>query len=152
MTTPAAGPRGPRDEYKSGLPDSTTGLRWALAVVSLVAVAATITAVTLWLKPRQVEQAAPQDKAEQALPTKTAPTDVPRADLEQFTGQDLRQRFPGPPIRITCPGDLPAKVGASEECVLRRSNEEFRLTLTITSGTSPFDAVWSTRLGERISN
>ena len=135
----------PRDEYRSSYPDPTTGLRWALALVSVIAVAAVITAVTLWLNPRHIEQAPPDEK-------KASTSGVPRADVEQITGQELRQKFPGPPVRITCPGDLPAKVGASEECVLRRSNEEFRLTLTITSGTSPFDAVWSTRLGERISN
>lgn len=122
-----------------------------MAVVSVIAVAAVITAVMLWTKPRHVEQAPPNEKAEQAAPSKTPATDVPRADLEQFTGQELRQRFPGPPIRITCPGDLPAKAGATQDCVLRRSNEDFRLTLTITSATSPFDAVWSTAVGERIS-
>ena len=29
---------GPRDEYRSSDPNSTTGLRWALAVVSVIAV------------------------------------------------------------------------------------------------------------------
>ena len=77
---------GPRDEYKSSYRDSTTGLRWALAAVSLIAVAAVITAVTLWLKPRHVEQAPPKEQA---------PTGVPRADLEQITGQLLLQNFPG---------------------------------------------------------
>ncbi len=132
---------GPRDEYRSSDLDSTTGLRWALAVVSVIAVAAVGTAVTLWLKPRQVEQAPPEQKAS---------TGVPRADLEQITGQELRQKFPGPPVRITCPGDLPAKVGASEDCVLRRFDQEFRLTITITTVTSPTDASWTFTLGEKL--
>ena len=132
---------GPRDEYKSSYPDSTTGLRWALAVVSVIAVAAVITAVTLWLKPRHVEQAPPEEKAS---------TGVPRADLEQITGQLLLQKFPGPPVRITCPGDLPAEVGASEDCVLRRFGQEFRLTITITKVTSPTDASWTYKLGEKM--
>jgi hypothetical protein len=75
---------------------------------------------------------------------------VPRADLEQSTGQELRQKFPGPPVRITCPGDLPAKVGASEDCVLRRFDQEFRLTITITTVTSPTDASWTFTLGEKL--
>ena len=137
MTAPT---RGPRDEHTSSYPDSTTGLRWALALVSVVAVAAVIVAVTLWLKPRHVEQA----------PGEQASTGVPRADLEQITGQEFRQKFPGPPVRITCPGDLPAKVGASEDCVLRRFGEEFRLTITITAVTSPTDARWRFTLGEKI--
>lgn len=137
-----ASTRGPRDEYKSDIPDPTTGLRWALAVVSVIAVAAVITAVTLWVKPRHVEQAPPAEKAS---------TGVSRADLEQITGQDLRQQFPGPPVRITCPGDLPAKVGASEDCVLRRFGQEFRLTITITEVLSPTDANWRFALGEKIS-
>ena len=132
---------GPRDEYKSSYPDPTTGLRWALALVSVIAVAAVGAAVTLWLKPRQVEQAPPVEKAS---------TGVPRADLEQITGQELRQKFPGPPVRITCPGDLPAKVGASEDCVLRRFDQEFRLTITITAVTSPTDASWTFTLGEKL--
>ena len=136
---------GPRDEYKSNYRDPTTGLRWALAVVSVVAVAAVIAAVTLWLKPRHVEQAPPAEKASSA-----APTGVARADLEQITGQMLVQKFPGPPVRITCPDDLPAKVGATEDCVLRRFNEEFRLTITITAVASPTDANWTFTLGEKI--
>lgn len=132
---------GPRDEYRSNYPDPTIRLRWALAVVSVIALAAVITAVTLWVNPRHVEQPAPREKAS---------TGVPRADLEQITGQDLRLKFPGPPVRITCPGDLPAKVGASEDCVLRRSDQEFRLTITITSATSPTDANWRFTLGEKL--
>ena len=132
---------GPRDEFRSSYPDATIGLRWALALVSVIAVAAVITAVTLWLNPRQVEQAPPID---------TAPTGVPRADLEQITGQNLRLQYPGPPVRITCPGDLPAKVGAAEDCVLRRSGEDFRLTITITAVTSPTDVNWRFTLGEKL--
>ena len=132
---------GPRDEYRSSYPDPTIRLRWALAVVSVIALAAVITAVTLWVNPRHVEQPAPLEKAS---------TGVPPADLQQITGQDLRLKFPGPPVRITCPGDLPAKVGASEDCVLRRSDQEFRLTITITSATSPTDANWRFTLGEKL--
>ena len=132
---------GPRDEYKSSYRDPTTGLRWALVTVSVIAVAAVIAAVTLWLKPRHIEQDPPTEKAS---------TGVPRADLEQITGQLLLQKFPGPPVRITCPGDLPAKVGASEDCVLRRFGDEFRLTITITAVTSPTDANWTYKLGEKI--
>lgn len=134
---------GPRDEYRSAYPDSTTRLGWALAVVSVVAVAAVITAVTLWLNPRQVEQAPPQEKEK-------ASAGVSRVDLEQITGQDLRLKFPGPPVRITCPGDLPAKVGATQDCVLRRFGQEFKLTITITSATSPTDANWTFTLGEKL--
>ena len=133
---------GPRDEFRSSYPDPSTGLRWALAAVSVIAVAAVIAAVTLWLNPRHVEQAPPEEKAS---------TGVPRADLEQITGQELLQKFPGPPVRITCPDDLPAKIGASEDCVLRRFGQEFRLKITITKVTSPTDANWTYTLGEKIS-
>lgn len=133
--------RGPRDEYSSGYPDPTIGLRWALALVSVIAVAAVIAAVTLWLNPRHVEQAPPKEKASNG---------VPRADLEQTTGQLLREQFPGPPVRITCPGDLPPKLGASEDCVLRRFGQDFRLTLTLTAFRSPTDANWSFKLGDKI--
>lgn len=139
MTAPT---RGPRDEYTSNYPDPTKGLRWALALVSLIAVAAAIAAVTLWLKPRQVEQAPAEEKTS---------TGVPRSDLEQITGQELRQQYPGPPVRITCPGDLPAKVGASEDCVLRRFGQEFRLKITITEVKSPTDVNWRFTLGEKLS-
>ncbi|MGV1089090.1 MAG: DUF4333 domain-containing protein [Mycobacterium sp.] len=132
---------GPRDEFRTSYKDPTTGLRWALALVSVIAVAAVITAVTLWLNPRHVEQAPPSEKAS---------TGVPRADLEQITGQNLRLQYPGPPVRITCPDDLPAKVGSAEDCVLRRSGEDFRLTITITGVTSPTDVNWRFTLGEKL--
>lgn len=106
-------------KYRSNSPaNPTTGLRWALALVSVVAVAAAITAVTLWLNPRHVEQAPPSEKAS---------TGVPRADLEQITGQNLRLQYPGPPVpgspapviyrprlahpRTACSGD-PVKISA----------------------------------------
>ena len=133
---------GPRDELRSSYRDSATGLHWALALVSVIAVAAVIAAVTLWLNPRHVEQA-PADETK-------ASTCVPRADLEQITGQELRLKFPGPPVRISCPGDLPAELGASEECVLRRFGNDFRLTITITSVTSPTDVNWEFTLGEKL--
>jgi hypothetical protein len=69
---------------------------------------------------------------------------------QQIRGQELRQKFPGPPVRITCPGDLPAKVGASEDCVLRRFGQEFGLTITVTTVTSPTDVNWSWTLGEKL--
>ena len=134
---------GPRDEYKSNYRDPTTGLRWALAVVSVVAVAAVIAAVTLWLKPRHVEQAPPAEKASSA-----APTGVARADLEQITGQMLVQKFPGPPVRITCPDDLPAKVGATEDCVLRRFGEKFHLTVNHHLGHFAHRANWRYTLSD----
>lgn len=133
---------GPRDEFRSSYRDPATGLRWALALVSVIAVAAVIGAVMLWLNPRHVEQAAADEKK--------ASTGVPRADLEQITGQELRLKFPGPPVRISCPGDLPAKLGASEECVLRRFGNDFRLTITVTSVASPTDVNWSFTLGEKL--
>jgi hypothetical protein len=133
---------GPRDEFRSSYRDSTTGLRWALALVSVIAVAAVIAAVTLWLNPGHAEQV-PADETK-------ASSGVPRADLEQITGQELRLKFPGPPVRISCPGDLPAEVGASEECVLRRFGNDFRLTITVTSVSSPTDVNWNFTLGEKL--
>lgn len=132
---------GPRDEYRSSYQGPSMGLRWALALVSVIAVAAVIAVVTLWLNPRHVEQAPPEQKAS---------TGVARADLEQITGQEMRLKYPGTPVRITCPGDLPAKVGASEDCVLRRNSQEFRITITITTVTSPTDANWTYKLGEKL--
>lgn len=134
---------GPRDEFRSSYPDPTKGLRWALAVVSLIAVAAVIAAVTLWLNPRHVEQASPDAAGE-----KKVSTGVPRSDLEQITGQNLRLTYPGPPVRITCPDDLPARVGATEDCVLQRFGRDFKLTLTVTSVNSPTDVNWRFTLGE----
>ena len=68
----------------------------------------------------------------------------------EITGQLLLQKFPGPPVWITCPDDLPAKIGASEDCALRRFGGQFRLTITIAAVTSPTDANWTYQLGEKI--
>lgn len=141
---------GPRDEHRSSYRDPTKGLRWALAVVSVIALAAVIAAVMLWLNPRHGEQAPSEEHAEQTPPDQKASTGVPRADLEQITGQEVRLKFPGPPVRITCPDGLPAKVGASEDCVLRRFGNEFRLTITITKVASPSDVNWTFTLGEKL--
>jgi hypothetical protein len=146
---------GPRDEFRSSYRDSTRHLVWALVIVSVIALAAVVAAVTLWLRPRPAEQsrsAEPQPTEPRRTQQQQPANVVPRADLEQITGQDIRLKFPGPPVRITCPADLPVRIGASVDCALRRGNDNnrFRLTLTITKGTSPINADWSWRLGDKI--
>lgn len=126
----------PRDEFRSPYKSPNAGLRWALAVVSVIAFAAVITSVALWVKSR------PAEHIEGA---------VPRGDLEQITGQEVRQKFPGSALLISCPSDLPPQIGASEDCVMKRGGRKYRITLHMTDVKSASDATWHWTLGEELT-
>ncbi|BBZ10617.1 DUF4333 domain-containing protein [Mycobacterium branderi] len=76
---------------------------------------------------------------------------VPKGDLEQITAQQIREQSGGGPIVITCPGDLPIKLGATEQCVLAQDGKRFHVTIRITKATSPNDATWDWQVGEQLS-
>lgn len=125
---------GPRDEFRSSYPRSNRGLIWALVTVSVLALAAGITALALW----------------QSRPTTRTDT-VPNNEVEQITSQEIRQQFPGPPVVVTCPDQLRPKVGAAEECVMKRLDRKYRLTIELTQVRSPTDVNWRWELGDEIS-
>lgn len=76
---------------------------------------------------------------------------VPKRDLEQITAQQIREQSGGGPVVITCPNDLPIKLGATEQCVLAQDGKHFALTIKITKATSPNDATWDWQVGKEIS-
>jgi hypothetical protein len=76
---------------------------------------------------------------------------VPKGDLEQITAQQVREQSGGGPVVITCPGDLPIKLGATEQCILAQDGKRFHLTIRITKATSPDDATWDWQVGEQLS-
>lgn len=82
--------------------------------------------------------------------TTTSQAAIPQADLEQITGQLVREKSGGGPVVITCPGDLPIVLGADELCVLAQDGKRFDLTITITKATSPNDAKWSWEVGRQL--
>ena len=127
---------GPRDEFRPSYPTPNNGLRWALAVMSVIAVAAVITAIAVWVNTRPVERSA---------------NTVPRSDLEQITGQEVRQKFPGPPVVILCPEDPPRRIGASVDCVMKRAGRQSGITIEITQINSPTDVLWHWTLGPEIN-
>jgi len=124
---------GPRDELGSAYPGSNKGLIWALVVMSVIALAAGITALALW----------------QSRSTKRTDT-VPNNEVEQITSQEVRQKFPGAPVVITCPDQLRPKLGASEECVMKRSGQQYGITIEIIQVNSPTDVNWRWTLGSEI--
>ncbi|WP_369407288.1 DUF4333 domain-containing protein [Mycobacterium noviomagense] len=75
---------------------------------------------------------------------------VPKGDLEQITAQQIREQSGGGPVVINCPGDLPIKLGATEQCVLAQDGKHFHLTIRITKATSPDNASWDWQVGDEI--
>jgi DnaJ-class molecular chaperone len=82
--------------------------------------------------------------------TNAQPT-VPKGDLEQITGQQVREQSGGGPVVITCPGDLPIHLGASEQCVLAQDGKHFAITIKITKVKSTNDASWDWQVGQQLS-
>jgi hypothetical protein len=77
---------------------------------------------------------------------------VPKGDLEQLTGQQIRSQEGGGPIVVNCPGDLPVELNASEQCIIAQDGKHFRLTITVTKVKSPTDAIWDWKVGPEISD
>ncbi|WP_241473852.1 DUF4333 domain-containing protein [Mycolicibacterium neoaurum] len=83
--------------------------------------------------------------------TTTAPqAAVPRSDLEQITGQQVREQSGGGPVVITCPNDLPIELGAKVKCALAQDSKRFEITITITEARSANDAKWSWEVGRQL--
>ena len=75
---------------------------------------------------------------------------VPRSDLEQITGQQVREQSGGGPVVITCPSDLPIELGAKVKCALAQDSKRFEITITITEARSANDAKWSWEVGRQL--
>ncbi|OWM07735.1 hypothetical protein B7435_07345 [Mycolicibacterium peregrinum] len=77
---------------------------------------------------------------------------VPKGDVEQITGQLIRDKSGGGPYVVTCPNDLPIKLGASMQCVVADQNgARHELTVTITKADAPNDATWDWEVGPEVS-
>ncbi len=76
---------------------------------------------------------------------------IPKSDVEQLTAQQIRDKVGDAPFVITCPADLPARVGATEECVLNRDGKRFRLTVEISEVTAAGKVHWDYELGGEIT-
>ena len=77
---------------------------------------------------------------------------VPKSDLEQITGQEVREKSGGGTIVVACPGDLPIKMGATQVCTLDQDGKHFNITLTINKADSPNDASWGWEIGPPLSS
>lgn len=77
---------------------------------------------------------------------------IPKADVEQITAQLIRGKSGGGPYVITCPDNLPIKLGATMQCVLADQQGIHReLTITVSKADSPNDATWDWEVGKEIS-
>ncbi|TQL66221.1 uncharacterized protein DUF4333 [Nocardioides albertanoniae] len=63
--------------------------------------------------------------------TASGPT-LDKAQVEQKVSGMLEKQVGQRPDKIECPGDLPAKVGASLECTLTAGADELGVTATVT--------------------
>lgn len=77
---------------------------------------------------------------------------IPKRDVEQVTAQLIREKSGGGPYVISCPNDLPIKMGASMQCVVAdQAHVHHELTVTITKADSPNNATWDWEVGKEIS-
>ncbi len=58
---------------------------------------------------------------------------VPRDQVGQQISDQLNQQIGQRPDSVTCPEDLPAKVGASVRCTLKAGTDTLGVTATVTS-------------------
>ena len=58
---------------------------------------------------------------------------VDKANVEQQISQQMAAQVGESPDSVTCPGDLPAEVGAKLECTLTEAGESLPVTVTVTS-------------------
>ena len=59
---------------------------------------------------------------------------VPRGDVEAQAARQLAASTGRPPPDVVCPGDLPAKKGATLACVLTADdNARYRVTIAVTA-------------------
>lgn len=92
-------------------------------------------------------------RSETSVRASAAQPAVPKRDVEQITAQLIRDKSGGGPYVITCPGDLPIKLGANMRCVLADQQGTHReLTVTITKADSPNNAAWDWEVGGTISD
>ena len=86
-------------------------------------------------------------------PSEAAGPSIPKRDVEQVTAQLIREKSGGGPYVITCPNDLPIKMGASMQCVVAdQDHVHHELTVTITKADSPNNATWDWEVGKEISS
>lgn len=69
---------------------------------------------------------------EQAVPG-TGQLAVAKADVEEQAATELAAQVGRRPAAITCPSDLPARVGATLRCTLHDDGTTFGLTVTVTA-------------------
>jgi Domain of unknown function (DUF4333) len=78
-----------------------------------------------------------------------APT-VPKRQLEDTTADQI-QHNTGKRPQVACPTDIPAKAGATADCVATAWNgQRFKLTITITKMTSPSDGEFHYHIGAQL--
>lgn len=62
---------------------------------------------------------------------------VPKAKIEQNTGDQIKVQHPGKPVEVSCPADLPERNGASEKCLLTSGAEQYPVTVTVNGVGTP---------------
>lgn len=116
------------------------------------ALLATLAASTMLLSGCHVTVGTPTTTTPSTTTTSSAAQGaVPLNDLQQITAQQVREKSGGGPVVITCPRDLPIRLGASEQCVLAQDGKQFEITIKITKATSPNDASWDWQVGKQIT-
>lgn len=62
---------------------------------------------------------------------------IPRAKIEQNTGDQIKAQHPDKPVAISCPADLPQRNGASEKCLLTSGADQYPVTVTVNGVGTP---------------
>lgn len=66
---------------------------------------------------------------------------VPRAKVEQITAEQI-SKSDGIPIEVSCPEDLPMRLGATEQCTATRDGKRYEVAITVNKADPPMSADW----------
>lgn len=66
---------------------------------------------------------------------------VPRSQVEKITAEQIA-KSDGIPIEVTCPEDLPMRLGATEQCTATRDGKRYEVAITVNKADPPMSANW----------
>lgn len=66
---------------------------------------------------------------------------VPRAQVEKITAEQI-SKSDGMPIDVSCPEDLPMRLGATEQCTAMRDGKRYEVAITVNKADPPMSANW----------
>ena len=73
---------------------------------------------------------------------------VPKSQVEKITAQQWQAQIGGDPVSVSCPADLPMKLGATEDCIGTQGNVRYPIKIKVNHANPPNDAKWDWEVGQ----